>query len=142
MMNQPCQVCEKKWPNEDYFIAELTHSKIYLHDDQFLPGWSVLVLKHHATELFQLTSQLRYELIDEVNLLAQTLEQTFQAVKINYSLLGNLVPHIHWHVTPRLKGDPLPLNPPFSIPHDIKILNPEERLLRIEMIRKTLFTSP
>lgn len=137
-MNTQCQVCEKKWPNEDYFIAEFTHSKVYLHEDQFLPGWSVLILKQHATELFQLTNQLRHELIDEVNHLAQALQQAFQAVKINYSLLGNLVPHIHWHITPRLTNDPAPLEAPFAITHEKKILTTTERFQRIELIRSDL----
>lgn len=133
-MNESCQVCTQRWPNEDYFITELTHSKIYLHEDQFLPGWSVLVLKQHARELFDLSPQLRHELMEEVNFLAKILQQTFQAIKINYSLLGNLVPHIHWHVTPRLNNDPSPLTPPFAIPHEAKILTPDERLQRIDLI--------
>ena len=38
----------------------------YLHDDQFFPGWTVLVLKRHATELFHLSRDERSSLMEEV----------------------------------------------------------------------------
>jgi diadenosine tetraphosphate (Ap4A) HIT family hydrolase len=48
-----------KWPAKDHKIAALGLSTAYLSDDQFFPGWTVLVLKRHATELFDLTRDER-----------------------------------------------------------------------------------
>jgi len=110
MTDPTCKVCQGSWPKEDHFIADLGLSKAYLHDDQFFPGWTVVVFKRHATELFHLAPTERIQLMEEVNLVAKTLAQVYEARKINYELLGNQLPHIHWHVIPRLANDPAHLS--------------------------------
>jgi diadenosine tetraphosphate (Ap4A) HIT family hydrolase len=117
MSDPTCKACQGSWPNVDHFIADLGLSKAYLHDDQFFPGWTVVVFIRHATELFHLAPTERIQLMEEVNLVAQTLSQVFEAKKINYELLGNQLPHIHWHVIPRLANDPAPLEPVWRVRH-------------------------
>src|SRR5713101_2747251 len=56
----------------------------YLHEDQALPGWSVLVLKRPATELHELTSAGRSAVVEEVARIAGVL-----ATKIQATLLGD-----------------------------------------------------
>ena len=118
MTNPSCQACTAAWPRADHFIADLGLSEAYLHDDQFFPGWTVVVFKRHATELFQLAPTERIQLMEEVNLLAEVVAQVYDARKINYELLGNQLPHIHWHVIPRLAGDPAPLEPVWRVQHE------------------------
>ncbi len=118
MTNSTCKACRGSWPRRDHFIADLGQSKAYLHDDQFFLGWTVVVFQRHATELFHLTPAERCRLIEEVNHVAKTLTDIYHATKINYELLGNQLPHIHWHVIPRLKSDPAPLEPVWRVPHD------------------------
>jgi len=113
----PCLACQGAWPRQDHFITDLGLSKIYLHDDQFFPGWTVVVFQRHATELFQLAPTERFQLMEEVNRVAKTLAETYQAKKMNYELLGNQLPHIHWHIIPRLANDPAPLEPVWRVPH-------------------------
>ena len=117
-----CKACLGTWPRRDHFIADLGLSNAYLHDDQFFPGWTVVVLQRHATELFQLQPTERAQLIEEVSHVAKTLAELYQAKKINYELLGNQLPHIHWHVIPRLGNDPAPLEPVWRVPHDPVLL--------------------
>ena len=38
-------------------------------------------------------------------LVAQAVYNVFKPDKMNYELLGNGCPHIHWHLFPRRKGD-------------------------------------
>lgn len=122
MSQAPCKACAGTWPRQDHFIADLRSGKAYLHDDQFFPGWTVLVLRRHATELFQLTPPERTQLIEDVNRMAMILSEVYQAKKINYELLGNQLPHIHWHIIPRVIGDPAPLEPVWRVPHDPVLL--------------------
>ena len=117
MSDAACKACQGTWPREDHFIADLGLSKAYLHDDQFFPGWTVLVFQRHATELFHLAPTERMQLMEEVNLVAKTLAQVYEARKINYELLGNQLPHIHWHLIPRLTTDPAPLEPVWRVQH-------------------------
>lgn len=105
------------WPRPDHFLEDLGLSKAYLHEDQFFPGWTVLVFHRHVTELFQLAPPERVQLIEEVSLVAGALSEIYHAKKINYELLGNQLPHIHWHVIPRLPDDPAPLEPVWRVPH-------------------------
>jgi diadenosine tetraphosphate (Ap4A) HIT family hydrolase len=119
-------------------IAELGASVAYLGDDQFFPGWTVLVLKRHATELWQLAPLERATLMDEVTRVAQALAVAFEAVKMNYELLGNQVAHIHWHLIPRRADDPAPLAPAWTVEHQPRRLSAAETAERVARIRAQL----
>ena len=57
---------------------------------------------------------------------------------MNYELLGNLVPHIHWHLVPRLEGDPEPQGPVWRVEHEPRALPLDEARRRIAEIRAAL----
>jgi len=133
-----CGACSGRWPNAADRIAPLREGVLYLHDDQFFPGWSVLVLSRHATELFELEREERARLMDEVSEVARALKLAFEARKVNYALFGNLVPHVHWHVIPRLVTDPAPLESVFALAHEPVRLAGTERSDRIARIRRHL----
>ena len=133
-----CETCHAQWPGASYWIADLGETILYLNPDQFFPGASLLVLKRHVTELFQLARCERAQLIEEVAVVGQALLDSFAAVKINYALLGNQVPHVHWHVIPRLADDPAPLEAPWAIVHDSRPVAPNEAARRITRIRASL----
>jgi diadenosine tetraphosphate (Ap4A) HIT family hydrolase len=133
MTETPCQACAGTWPARELLIVDCGLTRAYLHNDQFFPGWTVLVLRRHATELFHLSSEERHRLIDEVASMAELLAEHFRAVKLNYELLGNQLPHIHWHLIPRLADDPAPRDPVWTIPHTPR--TPEAVVLVAELAR-------
>ena len=133
-----CSACGGHWPDPADRIAELRDSIVYLHTDQFFPGWSVLVLRRHATELFELDSDERARLMEEVSGVAKALKLAFDARNVNYALFGNQVPHVHWHLIPRLATDPAPHEPVFAVSHELVRLQPIERAERIARIRGRL----
>ena len=134
----PCSACGGRWPDPSDRIAELPESILYLHTDQFFPGWSVLVLRRHTTELFDLEREERARVMDEVSDVARALKQAFDARKVNYALFGNLIPHMHWHLIPRLATDPAAREPVFAVSHDPVRLSRMERADRIARIRSRL----
>jgi diadenosine tetraphosphate (Ap4A) HIT family hydrolase len=138
MSDPSCKACPGGWPGSDHFIADLGLSMAYLHEDQFFPGWAVVVFKRHATELFHLAPTERIQLMEEVSRFAQVLTETFQAKKMNYGLLGNQMPHIHWHLIPRLHNDPAPLEPVWRVPHDRVLLSADRLQTTITRITKRL----
>ncbi len=73
---------------------------------QFYQGYCVLVSRRHATELHHLHESERRAFLEEMCLLARAVEECFHPHKLNYELLGNLVPHLHWHLFPRYARDP------------------------------------
>lgn len=141
MTDPSCKACAKTWPRADSFIVDLGITKAYLHDDQFFTGWTVLVLQRHATELFHLTPTERMQLMEDVNQVATTLAQVYGATKINYELLGNQLPHIHWHIIPRLPTDPSPLEPVWRVPHEAVDLHDSQLRSHIQRIREVIEAS-
>ena len=89
-MTDACGACRGTWPRADHFITDLGLSKVYLHDDQFFPGWTIVVFQRHATELFQLAPTERFQLIEEVNRVAKNLADVYHTKKMNYELTGGL----------------------------------------------------
>jgi diadenosine tetraphosphate (Ap4A) HIT family hydrolase len=105
---------------------------------QFFKGWTFLLLKRHATELWQLDTTERAQLIEEVSRVAQALSRAFGAAKMNYELLGNAIAHIHWHLVPRRADDPSPQAPVWTVAHEPVRLTPGEMVERVELIRSHL----
>lgn len=138
MSESGCRACRGEWPAADAFIAACGPTKAYLHEDQFFPGWTVLVLERHVTELYDLERPERAALMDAVSEMARALAAVYDAVKMNYALLGNQLPHIHWHLIPRTAADPIPREPVWTHPHTPRSLPPCEQRSRIDAIRARL----
>lgn len=142
MTMNSCLMCGRWEDDSDLRIAELDHSYAVLNRDQFFPGYTLLFTKSHVTELFHLDRDVRAGLLEEVVQVAAALDATFMPDKMNYELLGNMVPHIHWHLVPRFAGDPLWPRPIWAEPHLELYLSPEEYRVRIDSIRPFLKRSP
>jgi diadenosine tetraphosphate (Ap4A) HIT family hydrolase len=56
--------------------------------------------------LSELDAAERQTYLDEMCLLARAIGESFGPRKLNYELLGNQVPHLHWHLFPRSADDP------------------------------------
>jgi diadenosine tetraphosphate (Ap4A) HIT family hydrolase len=134
----PCQMCTK-WEDEpELRIAELECCYVLLNYDQFFPGYTFVFGKEHVTELFHLDREERILVMEEVAAVASALSILFKADKINYELLGNMVPHMHWHIVPRFRTDPLWPRPIWAEPHEEVILSPAGYAARIGEIRKAI----
>ena len=142
MSGVACVMCGKYGQGGDSLhIADLETSRVFLHEDQFFPGYVLLVLRRHATELYELSAAERRTLIEELSRVAEALSRVFRPVKMNYELLGNQVPHIHWHLVPRLTTDPEPHAPIWRVAHDPAPLAPMAARERVDAIRHALGTS-
>lgn len=73
--------------------------------DADYPGFLRLVWNKHVREFSQLSREHRQLCMDAVVLLEEFVLQTFKADKANVATLGNVVPHLHWHVIPRFSDD-------------------------------------
>jgi diadenosine tetraphosphate (Ap4A) HIT family hydrolase len=133
-----CPMCSRWNDHADLRIAEREHSFVILNRDQYFPGYTLLFTKEHVTELFHLDREVRVGLMEEVSCVAEALFTVFHPDKINYELLGNMVPHIHWHLVPRRSTEPLWPRPIWSEPHNELLLSPGEYRERIGLIRRAL----
>jgi len=133
-----CVMCTRVAGEGPLFIADLPTSRVYFNEDQFFPGWVFVVLKRHAVELYELTASERAAQVEDVARVARALASVYQPVKMNYELLGHQVPHIHWHLVPRLADDPEPRGPVWRVTHELTVLPPNEVARRIGQIRAAL----
>jgi diadenosine tetraphosphate (Ap4A) HIT family hydrolase len=109
-----CPFCQKfatpvGWPAER-IIWQFPHSIAVLGQWQYYTGYCLLISREHATELSHLEEHLA-PFLEEMTILAGAIEACFAPHKLNYELLGNQVPHLHWHLFPRSADDPDRLRP-------------------------------
>jgi diadenosine tetraphosphate (Ap4A) HIT family hydrolase len=103
-----CPMCRESGMDENphsYKVIELKRSIVRLNKNQYMRGWTTLVLKRHATELFELEPKERTEFWDEVSVVAKALHDIYCPAKINYCIWGNIMPHVHCHLFPRFFDD-------------------------------------
>jgi diadenosine tetraphosphate (Ap4A) HIT family hydrolase len=102
-----CQTVEQSHAlASDELIVELAHSIVLLGPWQIYRGYCLVVSRQHATELADLEPNVRQGYLDEMCAVARAIGEVFKPQKLNYELLGNQVPHLHWHVFPRYPDDP------------------------------------
>jgi diadenosine tetraphosphate (Ap4A) HIT family hydrolase len=107
-----CNVCiwleELRSQGSQFLIKEFKtgFAVISKYQYEFYRGYSLFLYKHHKTELHELESDERRTFLEEMSQLAGAIHKTVNPDKMNYELLGNGEPHMHWHLIPRFKTDP------------------------------------
>ncbi len=74
-------------------------------DEPAYPGFCRVILNAHVREMTDLAPAERQRLMAVVFAVETAVREICQPDKINLASLGNLVPHVHWHVIPRWEGD-------------------------------------
>jgi diadenosine tetraphosphate (Ap4A) HIT family hydrolase len=77
-----------------------------LVDEPDYPGFCRVVWDAHVKEMTDLPAADRSHLMAAVFELEAVLRDLLDPDKINAASLGNLTPHLHWHVIPRWRDDP------------------------------------
>ncbi len=118
-----CVFCEeivktKKGKNE-YFVMELETGYVFMSWYQYFEGYTIFAFKNHFSELHQLDNNLKNKFLCEMSLVAEAVNRAFKPKKINYAMLGNTDPHMHWHLIPRYSNDPKPKDTIWNIPEKI-----------------------
>lgn len=69
------------------------------------PGFCRVIVNRHAAEMTDLAVEERRAVMDAVFAVEAALREAMRPDKINLASLGNMVPHVHWHVIPRFRDD-------------------------------------
>ena len=85
--------------------------RVVLANEPDYPGFLRVILKAHTREMTDLTAADQQKLMRIVMAAEATLREVMAPDKINLASLGNVVPHLHWHVIPRFADDPHFPNP-------------------------------
>jgi diadenosine tetraphosphate (Ap4A) HIT family hydrolase len=86
-------------------VHEAEKFVVILVDDASYPGFARVVWRAHVREVSDLSDEDRLLLNDAVWQLELAVRAVMQPLKVNVASLGNVVPHLHWHVIPRYADD-------------------------------------
>ena len=97
-----CELCEGSggqllWQDESCHVVQV--------DDADYPGFCRVIWSRHIKEMTDLTETERQHFMGVVFAVEQAVRQIFNPDKINLASLGNVTPHLHWHVIPRFALD-------------------------------------
>jgi diadenosine tetraphosphate (Ap4A) HIT family hydrolase len=103
MVSSPtCELCQSTG-------GELIHQgelvRVVLVDDANYPGFCRIIWRDHVKEITDLNELDRMLMMDVMWQVEQVVRDVMQPEKINLASLGNMVPHLHWHVIPRYSDD-------------------------------------
>lgn len=79
--------------------------RIILVNDANYPGYLRIILNSHVKELTDLSDQDSIKVYEALLICERVVRDTMLADKINIASLGNVVPHLHWHIIPRYTND-------------------------------------
>jgi len=127
-------------------VAPLSISTLYLATNQTYRGHCQLMFDgRHACRSDQLTRDEWRAFSDDLFSAQQAILQVTRPDHLNVELLGNVVPHLHWHIVPRYFTDPrwgMPIwATPLSAMPDTR-LEDDDRAGLIEAIRASLSREP
>ena len=101
-LKQPgCELCELSvpvaWQNEKFSVI--------LVDDAAYPGFCRVIWRDHVREMSDLSIDDRLLINEAVYQVELAVRDVMRPLKVNVASLGNVVPHLHWHVIPRYADD-------------------------------------
>ena len=101
-LRQPgCELCElaapAAWQGEKFSVI--------IVDDAHYPGFCRVILRDHVREMSDLPNEDRLLVNEAIYQVELAVREVMQPLKVNVASLGNVVPHLHWHVIPRYADD-------------------------------------
>ncbi len=79
--------------------------RVVLVEDTDYPSFCRVILNRHTREMTDLAHSERSQLMGVVFAVEFAARQVLNPDKINLASLGNMTPHVHWHVIPRFADD-------------------------------------
>jgi diadenosine tetraphosphate (Ap4A) HIT family hydrolase len=79
--------------------------RVVLPEEPAWPGFTRVVLARHVVEMTDLDDPERTVLMAAVWRVEAVMRRVLAPDKVNVASFGNVVPHLHWHVVPRWRGD-------------------------------------
>lgn len=79
--------------------------RVVLVDEADYPGFCRVILQRHVAEMTDLAVVQRDRFMHVVFATETAVRELLKPDKVNLASLGNVVPHLHWHVIPRFRND-------------------------------------
>ena len=102
MRQAGCVLCEG---DGGLVVARTAGLRVVRVDDADFPACYRVILEDHRAEMTDLDAARRAEVMETVAAVERVLRDALAPAKINLAALGNMVPHLHWHVIARFEWD-------------------------------------
>ena len=141
---QRCPLDAPRPPSSDYwdFVSKLSVSSLYLTKNQTYRGYCQLIFDpRHVSRLDQLSHQEWTALAADLFIAQQAVVRVVRPDHVNVESLGNIIPHLHWHIVPRFLDDPTWGAPIWQTPLDAMPdtrLDAADRAALIQALRQSL----
>lgn len=96
-----CELCELAAPT----VWQGEKFSVIVVDDANYPGFCRVILRDHVREMSDLSHEDRLLVNEAVYQVELAVREVMQPLKVNVASLGNVVPHLHWHIIPRYADD-------------------------------------
>lgn len=117
-------------------IVEDSVSTLGLYDDARFWGRSFLMLNKHYENIEDILVSLSNAYMEDIKLYVKVLKKALNVERVNVSILGNTVPHIHAHLVPRYPDqEKFPGKSPWNDPRPLFFLEAEDKSALIEEMR-------
>lgn len=97
-----CPLCET---DGGLLVVRLHTCRVIRAQEPGFPAFYRVVLNAHVSEWSDLPEADQLVLMRVVNAVERVLREVLHPTKINLAALGNVVPHLHWHVIARFDWD-------------------------------------
>ena len=104
-----CPICRRGEPLN--IVAKLEASWVTMQEAAPVPGYVCLVSQTHVIELHDLPEAKAVAFMRDARKVSMAISSITGAVKLNYEIHGNAIPHLHMHFFPRYRGDQFEGNP-------------------------------
>ena len=138
-----CPLCAPRPDSNEHWdlVAKLSVSSLYLSASQTYRGQCQLIFDtRHASRPDQLSSDEWAAFSTDLHKAQGAVMRTVQPDHVNLESLGNVVPHLHWHILPRYRTDPRWGSPIWltSLGDMLEVrLSREERTVLIDALRNS-----
>ena len=105
MMSNSSRTCELCVSDGGKLLWRNAFCRIVSVDDPDYPGFCRVILNRHTAEMTDLADEEQQDLMRIVFAVEAVVREVIKPHKINLASLGNMVPHVHWHVIPRWRED-------------------------------------
>ena len=79
--------------------------RVVLPQEPGYPGFVRVIAQDHVAEMTDFSPAQRRRIMDVVWTVERVVRTVMQPHKVNIASLGNMVPHVHWHIIPRWQDD-------------------------------------
>ncbi|MFZ6778695.1 HIT family protein [Undibacterium sp. Ji83W] len=139
-MSIACELCNASAGD---ILVSTDQLRIILVDDANYPGFCRVIWNAHVKEMTDLSEADRNTFMQAVWKVEAAIRAVMQPHKMNVASLGNMVPHLHWHLIPRYTDDAHFPNPIWAAARSDAVEQPalDARRNLLPQLRQTIISN-